>query len=91
MEKDHADEVYRDNNTAAPNQRIFIIFDLCFIISKHFPLCVLNSIRSILLEIQAIRQHYHRFVQRTGSGIKQVEDPRSTLRAYPGDRVSVLV
>ncbi|MNP01794.1 hypothetical protein D3C76_936220 [compost metagenome] len=91
MVKARADEVYRDNKTAAPNQRIFIICDLCFIISKHFPLCVLNSIRSILLEIQAIRQHYHCFVQRAGSWIKQSEDPLFTLRAYPGDRVSVLV
>ncbi|EGT5659309.1 hypothetical protein AGJ34_13390 [Cronobacter dublinensis subsp. dublinensis] len=43
-----------------------------FHITKHFPLCVLKSIRSILMETCGFRQHNPRFVQHAGSGIKQM-------------------
>ncbi|ASG63638.1 hypothetical protein CEW81_15115 [Kluyvera genomosp. 3] len=47
---------------------------------------MLKSIRSILLEIQAIRQHNPHIVQPGGLGIKQPSTVLCTLRAYPGDR-----
>ncbi|PNP35702.1 hypothetical protein AL525_018500 [Citrobacter amalonaticus] len=77
--------------TAAPNQRIFIICGLCFIISKHFPLCVLISIRSILMDNQALGQLNPCIVQHAGSWFRRLAGPFFTLRAYPGDRSLYLV
>ncbi|ATM90856.1 hypothetical protein AM336_17515 [Klebsiella aerogenes] len=47
---------------------------------------MLKSIRSILMETQAIRQHNPCIVQLSGPGNKQFSVPYCTLRTYPGDR-----